>query len=757
MVPADPDRMPPRNAHPPSIRMPGKPPGPRQQERMSPPSTCAVRGNRLHWRHQFVTMTIRLPHLAAAFASVLTTTALVAQAPGGFGCGTDQARSLLLEADPALRGLEADYEHGLQAYLQAKAGVRSDDDTVVYHIPIVFHVLYDPTNLSDNHNLSDQAVQDAVALLNRDYRKRNADTTEICCGFETIAADSRIQFDLATRDPFGNCTNGIDRVTTQRSTMAGDFSKVSGWPRNHYVNIWVVNTIASPGVAGYAYFPADVQDSYGALRDGVVILSTSLVSFALVHEIGHYLNLQHVWGSNNDAGAACGDDGVEDTPETKGYNLTCPGPINNDICTPGVHENYQNYMDYSYCSMMYTNGQRDRMRATLNNTVSSRSNLWKPENALYTGTHGNEVSCAPVPDFYTLNPFVCPGVPVQFKANVKRATATSWNWTFAGGSPATSTEQNPTVSFTDPGPHDITLTVGNDHGENSITKSHVVTIGANYSEVNGLLNEPFNNPNALSLWPRVNYENNSTSWAWTGETGHNAPGCVKLNASSTYDQVQDIFPENTFSDKDILLTPTMDLQYVSSVQLSFWYAYKTRTSVAADITESLEISYSIDCGKSWLTKQTLTGGALVTAGIGNAGYLPEPGDWRQVNLNMGSVIQRDHVRIKFRYASGLFSNDLFIDDVNISGTVGISEYPSGTLTLFPNPAADHVVVGVDLPTTAGTLSLLDISGRTVHTIPVEAGNHKVDLDLAALRIGAGVYLVRLANELGQRTEKLVVH
>jgi PKD repeat protein len=700
---------------------------------------------------------MRLHHCPVIFPFLLGASTLFAQDPGGFGCGTDQARSRLIAADPHLEHAEADLEAGLQAYLQAMAGLRSDEDTVVYHIPIVFHVLYDPTTSSDNHNLPDQWIYDAVALLNEDYRKLNADTSVICCGFNSIAADSRIQFDLATKDPFGQCTNGIDRVTTQRSSLAGDFSKVNGWPRDRYVNIWVVNSMADAGVAGYAYYPADAQDALGALRDGVAILSSSLVSFALVHEVGHYLNLQHVWGNTNNAGVACGDDGVEDTPITKGYNLTCPGPVNNDICTPGVHENYQNYMDYSYCSVMYTNGQRDRMRATLNSNVSGRSNLWQPANRDFTGIQEAQTTCAPEPDFYTLNPFVCPGVTVQLKANVKRATATSWNWAFEGGTPATSTEQHPTVSFSTPGSHAITLTAGNAFGENTITKDHAVTIGSDWSEVNGLLNQAFNNLPDFWSWPVINYEDNSSYWGWTDQVGHDAPGCAKLNASETYDRVQDIFAGNTLSDKDILMTPVLDLQNVSSVQLSFWYAYKTRTSEAALITESLEIAYSTDCGKTWLVKDNISGGELVTAGLGDAGYLPLPGDWREVTLNMGTVIQQDHVRIRFRYASGLFSNDLFLDDVRINGSVGVPELAgAAAMSLAPNPATEQVRIDMDLAGAPATLTLRDALGRPVHQAALPAGTTSTTVDLRRSAIAPGLYQVELDNGRGTRTAKLVV-
>src|SRR5690606_17834782 len=120
------------------------------------------------------------------------------------------------EQNPELVRQNAEYELGLQAYLQAKAGLRDDGDTAVYVIPIVFHVLYDPTAMSDIHNVSNAQIMAQMQKLNDDFRKRNADTTAIVDPFKTIAADTRIEFQLATKDPFGYCTNGIDRITSQR-------------------------------------------------------------------------------------------------------------------------------------------------------------------------------------------------------------------------------------------------------------------------------------------------------------------------------------------------------------------------------------------------------------------------------------------------------------------------------------------------------------------------------------------------------------
>jgi PKD repeat protein len=886
-------------------------------------------------------------------------------AQGQAPCGTDEMRQQMIARNPDLLRQEAEAEHGLQAYLQAKAGHRDADDTTVYVIPIVFHVLYDPTAGNDEHNISDAQVMQEVNNLNINYAKLNADTAQIIDAFKPAASKINVRFELATKDPFGNCTNGIDRITTLRSTNAQNYSKLDPWFRDRYANVWVVHGLVQdiPGgeLLGYSQLPPDVQDSYGALIDGVIMLWDQVGNgTTLTHELGHFLNLQHTWGNTNSPGIACGDDGVDDTPMTKGhfgncdvYDFTCsstvmnatytfasvtptsgttdptavpsvlfqdtlpgltlssvtatgvssdptasgmfsfsqwgtgatqgdtaysqltgtlststyyqvsvdpdfaramsltgltfaagrtatgprtfavrssvdnyssnlaasvvpmgtalsvqgsntfffnadtsgtatgctitlPVPPYTHLSTPvtfriyawnaedadgsfavdsltlkgtyGNIENVQNYMEYSGCNYMFTAGQRDRMRATLNSDISGRSDLWQEQNHSFTGTDGHEQACGPEADFYTMTPFVCTGVPIQFKDNSKRATPTSWAWSFEGGTPATSTDENPTVSFADPGAHTITLTCGNDHGSSSITKEHEVQIGPGWSQVDGLLNEPFNDLNAFQNWPNLNYESNATYWGWNGSVGHYAPGCAKLNASETYYLVQDDFPPNNFSDRDILLTPTLDLSHVSGIQFNFWYAYATRTSTSADITESLRIFSSTDCGKNWLLRKTLSGPELVTAGIASAGYTPISSDWRQVTVALPPTLKTNHVRIKFEYNSGLFSNDIFIDDVNIGGVVGIDELAqSGSLILMPNPATDHLTVDLDLAaSTGGTLSFLDMTGRVIHRQTVDAGEHQLEFDLAKMGITSGVYLVELQHAHGRRVERLVV-
>ena len=878
-------------------------------------------------------------------------------------CATDLVQQRMVEQNPDLLRQQAEYELGLQEYLQAKAGLRDDGDDAIYVIPIVFHVLYDPLYANDNHNVSNAAIEAQVAQLNKDFRKQNADTVDIVDPFKPIAADIRVEFQLATKDPFGYCTNGIDRITSQRSAEAANFSKLNPWFRARYVNIWVIRTLEQNSLGsttlGYSQLPPFVQDDFGSLVDGVIMLSSQLSTTTLTHEIGHFLNLEHVWGGGQVA-TACGDDNVEDTPRTLGHFSTCdlndhqcnswdvdqaytfddvttnsgnsdptalpsglfqdslPGltyfPFNaqglssnsveNDmfsfsqfpigatdgdsafsqltgqfdggkyyqftveptfgksmtitgmtfqvsrsatgprtfsvrsssnnnfstnnaasvtgpdsiitiqnpntfffradtvgqwagnkasftsyvntrnavtfriyawnaedsdgsfgvdnvqlIGTFGDVDNAQNYMDYSSCPLMFTAGQGERMRATLNSDVSSRSTLWSEGNHVFTGTAGNEVSCAPEADFYPMDHFACIGTSIQFKDNSKRATPTSWAWTFEGGNPATSTQQNPTVSFSEPGPRSVTLTATNDQGSGTTTKWDAVHIGANYPEVDGLLQESFSTPNAFNQWPIQNVESNNSYWQWSAEAGHNAPGSAKLNASETYNLIQDGFFPNNFHDKDMLLTPIMEMPFYTGLNFSFWYAYSTRTSNTDDITESLKVYASNDCGKSWLLRLTLEGGDLVTAGVRSPGYVPTADEWREGTFTLPSIYAGNHVRLKFEYSSSLSSNDLYIDDVNINATnVGIDEVAqNGGISLMPNPASNSVTVVMDLAgAPSGTLSFLDVSGRTIYTETVKAGTPQLEFNLDRIGLTSGVYLVRLEHATGRKVERLVV-
>jgi hypothetical protein len=170
-------------------------------------------------------------------------------------------------------------------------------------VPVVVHVV----SKKAEEDISDSQIKSQIAVLNKDFRATNTDATDTPSVWSGLVADANIQFALATKDPKGKATTGITRTATTRTSFGADDSvktKASGgapaWPAGRYLNLWVCNL--GGGLLGYAQFPGGP-----AKTDGVVILhsafgtsGTAAAPFNLgrtaTHEIGHWLNLRHIWG-----------------------------------------------------------------------------------------------------------------------------------------------------------------------------------------------------------------------------------------------------------------------------------------------------------------------------------------------------------------------------------------------------------------------------------------------------------------------------
>lgn len=236
----------------------------------------------------------------------------------------------------------------------------------VVNIPVVVHVLYNTAS----QNISDAQIQSQIKILNDDFRKLNADVTRVPSTFTSVVADVGINFCLASVSPTGAATTGINRVATSVTSFAADDKMkssstggVNPWSTDKYLNIWVCNL--GGGLLGYAQFPGGP-----ATTDGVVIGykffgNTGTVTApynkgrTATHEVGHWLNLRHIWGDAN-----CGSDLVNDTPTHTGANYGCPTHPKSNTCGTSA-EMFMNYMDYTDdgCMYMFTLGQKSRMQA----------------------------------------------------------------------------------------------------------------------------------------------------------------------------------------------------------------------------------------------------------------------------------------------------------------------------------------------------------------------------------------------------------
>jgi hypothetical protein len=274
-------------------------------------------------------------------------------------CGVQQVNERLLEQNPELRTRQHEIE--LECKRAIDEGVAQRVWRRLITLPVVVHVVYK----TDAENVSDEQVQSQIDVLNLDYRAANPDRDDVPDPWKSLVADPNIQFELkeitrteTDRDSFGTG----DTVKSSASGGADPF------PTDEFLNFWICNL--GDGLLGYAQFPGGPADT-----DGVVILYTAFgttgtasepfnLGRTATHEVGHWLNLRHIWGDETDCS---GSDQVSDTPRAQMPNygkptwphITCNNGPNGDM--------FMNYMDYvdDAAMFMFTHGQAARINATL--------------------------------------------------------------------------------------------------------------------------------------------------------------------------------------------------------------------------------------------------------------------------------------------------------------------------------------------------------------------------------------------------------
>ena len=269
--------------------------------------------------------------------------------------------------------LNKEYQEKIKTILENKTSNRSNDNLGLITIPIVVHIIHN----TDAQNISDEQVYSQIDVLNTAFNMEAPWITSIY----PQAADMDIQFVLANVDPNGNSTTGITRTSTAVDIFnispdqpldfpENTYMKLDSeggkdpWPSDSYLNIWVIN--CQYYIKGFGTLPGTIDASL----DGIVMnykyfgnieTGTTYVNYAggksCVHEIGHWLDLRHIF-ANNDCAV---NDGLPDTPAQENYHFSCAAPI--DEC--GNTLMLENYMQYTYdqCQMVYTEDQKTVMRS----------------------------------------------------------------------------------------------------------------------------------------------------------------------------------------------------------------------------------------------------------------------------------------------------------------------------------------------------------------------------------------------------------
>ncbi len=692
-------------------------------------------------------------------------------------CYTDEAMKDLFAKDAAAKDR---YEKSINEPAPSNFQQRNGNNGInaVYYpldtIPIVFHILHQ----NGSENIPDAQVYNCLVEVNNISLKKNADTTGIHPYFQPIAGRNNYIFKLATKDPNGNCTNGIihhldpntDWLQGQTGNYAYSGTGAGLWSPTKYLNIYIVKQIIPAGggggggtIVGYTYLPGTWGT--GGAPDAIVYhngFMTGVNARSLAHEIGHWIGLPHTFGSTNSPGTCmsggmsddflssgtAGIGVIDDTPKTPGAPSFCPGSTPNSCDVSNFH-NVQNVMDYSSCPINFTDGQCHRMHNVMALASGGRNNLCTSVNKIFTGVRYPQV-CVPIANFKSSIRTVCPNAIITFSDSSENARPTVWLWSFLGGTMqggSTVTDSMPKVSYALPGTYAISYTASNSAGSNSITKSSIL-VYSNVASYTTAFTESFETTTLPGAdWDL--YNNMGFDWALTSNAAATGAKCVWINNFA-----------NSPGSNSVVQSTSFDISSFITPKLTFKYAYQQQVSTNVD---KLQIFSSTDCGNTWVSRWSRQGTTLANANPANTfPFTPAASQFMTYTVNINGVAGSSNVRFRFQFFADVNGqgNNLYLDDINLfDASVGINSFETQIgFDIYPNPSSGNINIGFNLNENHSiSVNVTDLIGRTVEAIPAKqyaAGETTITI-AEKTRYQAGVYFVNV-NVDGKIISKKII-
>ncbi|MGZ3922322.1 MAG: M43 family zinc metalloprotease [Flavisolibacter sp.] len=626
--------------------------------------------------------------------------------------------------------------------------------TSTVYIPIVFHIV-----MPDPNVVTDAQIRAQLDTLNEDYFGINGDSVKIPSYFKPLFGKSNIQFCLAQRTPEGDSTNGIERVTTSKTSFGFDdgvkhvFSGgADSWNSDNYFNVWVC-TLGN-NVLGFGTFPDDPNTA--AADQGVVVDYHSLPGGStsgfsggktLTHETGHYFNLYHIWG--DDGGSCTGTDYVDDTPNQGNSTSGCPSGVVTDNCTQtGNGIMYENYMDYSDdpCLVMFTLGQVDRMETAL---TLYRPSLLSSNGCQHVVLNNYDAQLRAVnqPAQRLCNAVFAPQVTIRNRGSqvltsvlintqIDNGPVTTFPWTgsISTYNTALVTLNNLTAT---PGFHTLTVFVSNPDGNGDADPSNdTLRLGFQYATTVTTLNEGFEE----TAFPPVGWDivNNDNSITWQRVTGVSKSGIASVMIDNfNYDHV---------GATDDLRSPSIRIPAVTDTAfLSFQVAAATYTDLTNPNNnwDTLEVLASTDCGKTYTSLYKKWAKTLVTTTVPTSvDFVPGPGDWRKDSIDLAGFIGSNDLIITFRNTTG-FENNIYLDDINLRTVVVNPNLKAQGFLVTPNPTYGMVAVQFyPQPVNLKGIQLFNDIGQKIAEVTAAGGNTSSYYNFNLTTYPRGMYTVR---------------
>ncbi len=585
-------------------------------------------------------------------------------------------------------------------------------DRAVVTIPVVVHVVWHTAV----ENVSLAQIQSQLVVLNDDFRKLNADIVNVPAPFQPLAADCEINFCLAQQDPSGNLTTGVER----RKTSIAQFiyptqdmkhyatGGLNAWDATKYLNIWVINLGGGPD--GFGSFPGGNLSEDGIVmlyqHFGTVGAATPPYTFGRVsvHEIGHWLNLIHVWG--DDGGACDGSDLVDDTPNQGDHNFDC-GPFPIISCNNGPNGDlYVDYMDYAPddCVVMFTYGQKDRMQANFS-AGGAREGI---VSSLGCTAGVNNGTC---------------GIPAALNASSITFTSATLNWGAVANATKYTVQRKASASGT-------WTTVNNVLGLSysisglSPATSYDYRVQAHCGTLNGVFSSTATFTTVMPACPDQ-FEPNPTKSTAATTMPLNAPFTAQIATATDNDFYKFA---NTTAAKNIKIDLTsLPADYDLRLYRGSTLLATSANTGTAD--ESVTFNTTV-VSTQYFANVTGYNGAF----NGNFCYTLKISlsatAWHTDGSTDGPIEQLE--------LPVVFENEGF--------------------GIFPNPATNAVTLEIPMRAEADVqITVLDPNGRTVVQTTEMLGktNNRVNLDLA--KLATGMYFVQVRNGGEIKTRKLVVN
>ncbi len=659
----------------------------------------------------------------------------------------------MIHRNPRWLSEREEYDSLVAEFVSANHG--SASGRAVIAIPVVVHILYKQAF----ENVSDSQVFSQIQVLNEDFSRTAADTSNTPAPFALIAADAGIQFCLAQRDPDGNPSTGIERRQTAVDTFGFDdgvkfFSKggLDIWDPTKYFNIWVCNT----GGVSWGEFPVSSPTSTHGIVMYYGYFGSKYTSFGnfpninsywdrgeiCVHEAGHALNLRHIWG---DDGTACtGSDTCSDTPDQQGPSAFCPVFPLLDSCTPaGDGVMFMNFMDYADddCQNMFTSGQAARMNAVLG--MPPYSGLAVSDGCQPVILLPNDAAIIKSQDGQVCDTVFAPAVTLKnwglnplasciIYSQLDTSPAVSYNWT--GNLPSLSTaivSLNPVAATA--GIHTFTASTSLPNGSIDAQPANDMSSDSFFVFAGGIP-LPFVEGFENAAFPPANWSLNNPdkgkTWFRTIQAFSSGLASAKMN-NITYNQKGEM---------DELQTDPIDLATLVNPTLTFElaYTYYVLTNPPLTHTDTLTVLISTDCGETWAILLHEGGAQLATTAPLNFEFIPNSTQWQQRTIALNNFQGIATAMIKFRNTTG-WANQMYLDDINITGVVaGETVVRKPVLQVYPNPAEDRIYLDAGgLP--ISSIRIYDIRGKSILS-GKGSGTGLQQIDLSGF--SSGLYFVQ---------------